>query len=113
MAAGEGEAKPIGGRVMELEIINKLFLELSQIATATTAKELELKKKMDAAEKDSRYWMNVSTLRGARMQLMWRFIQTVNRDTGIELPEIFFDWFDADGVPAPPQEESDPEPPKS
>ena len=27
---------------MELEIINKLFLELSQIATAKTARELEL-----------------------------------------------------------------------
>ena len=28
--------------VMDLEIINKLFLELSQIATATTAKEVRL-----------------------------------------------------------------------
>lgn len=30
---------------MELEIINKLFLELSQVATAKTARELELEKK--------------------------------------------------------------------
>jgi len=29
---------------MELDTINKLFLELSQIATATTAKELRLEK---------------------------------------------------------------------
>lgn len=27
---------------MELEIVNKLYLELSQVATATTARELEL-----------------------------------------------------------------------
>lgn len=32
---------------MELEIINKLFLELSQIATATTAKELAVQRELD------------------------------------------------------------------
>ena len=31
-----------GAEVMELDIINKLFLELSQVATATTKRELEL-----------------------------------------------------------------------
>ena len=30
------------GKVMELETVNKLYLELSQIATAKTARELEL-----------------------------------------------------------------------
>ena len=34
---------------MELEVINKLYLELSQIATAQTKKELDLEKAMDAA----------------------------------------------------------------
>lgn len=31
---------------MELQTVNKLFLELSQFATATTAKELELKREI-------------------------------------------------------------------
>jgi len=31
---------------MELEIINKLFLELSQVATATTGKELKARKEI-------------------------------------------------------------------
>lgn len=31
---------------MELDTINKLFLELSQVATATTAKELALEEKL-------------------------------------------------------------------
>jgi hypothetical protein len=33
---------------MELEIINKLFLELSQFATATTANEFRLRSEADA-----------------------------------------------------------------
>ena len=32
---------------MELETINKLFLELSQVATAQTAKEIELTEQRD------------------------------------------------------------------
>ena len=32
---------------MELQTVNKLFLELSQFATATTAKELKLQKEID------------------------------------------------------------------
>ena len=40
---------------MELEIINKLYLELSQVATAKTAKEIRLMKEVDAqAKKHSR-----------------------------------------------------------
>jgi hypothetical protein len=35
---------------MELETINKLFLELSQIATATTARELLLKEQIRTLE---------------------------------------------------------------
>ncbi len=34
---------------MELEIINKLFLELSQVATARTARELELEDLLTSA----------------------------------------------------------------
>lgn len=37
---------------MELEMINKLFLELSQFATATTAREFELQRRI--AELESR-----------------------------------------------------------
>lgn len=36
---------------MELETVNKLFLELSQFATATTAKELALKKEIEELKK--------------------------------------------------------------
>jgi hypothetical protein len=32
---------------MELEIINKLYLELSQVATAKTVKEIELEKRLE------------------------------------------------------------------
>jgi hypothetical protein len=41
--------------IMELEIINKLFLELSQVATAETEKELLYKQ---ALEKIRRYPIN-------------------------------------------------------
>lgn len=34
---------------MDLEIINRLFLELSQVATATTGQELKLQKGIGAA----------------------------------------------------------------
>ena len=39
---------------MELETINKLYLELSQIATATTAKERKMT--VELAEIDSLLW---------------------------------------------------------
>ncbi len=32
---------------MELEVINKLYLELSQVATAKTAKEVDLEKRLE------------------------------------------------------------------
>ena len=38
---------------MELETINKLYLELSQITTATTAREILLQKKLAEAQRDS------------------------------------------------------------
>lgn len=44
---------------MELETINKLYLELSQITTATTAREILLQKQLDEAQRDSErlYWI--------------------------------------------------------
>ena len=39
--------RDISQNIMELEIINKLFLELSQVATAQTAKEIELTEQRD------------------------------------------------------------------
>ena len=41
---------------MQLDTINKLFLELSQVATATTAKELALRAQLDAV--DAALWPN-------------------------------------------------------
>lgn len=38
---------------MELETINKLYLELSQITTATTARETLLQKQLAEAQRDS------------------------------------------------------------
>ena len=35
----------------------------------------------------------------ARMQIMWQFIGTINKATGIEPPEEFFKWFDKNGIP--------------
>ena len=40
---------------MDLEIVNKLFLELSQFATAKTARELRLEKRRDGAVKEAAY----------------------------------------------------------
>lgn len=40
---------------MELETINKLYLELSQITTAKTARELALEKVVDAARDVTRW----------------------------------------------------------
>ncbi len=41
---------------MQLDTINQLFLELSQVATATTAKELALRRQLDAV--DAALWPN-------------------------------------------------------
>ena len=38
---------------MELETINKLYLELSQITTATTAREILLQKQLAEAQRDT------------------------------------------------------------
>jgi len=35
----------------------------------------------------------------ARLQLIWEWIETVNKATGIEPPEEFFKWFDDNGKP--------------
>ena len=42
-----------GGKRMELETINKLYLELSQITTATTAREILLQKQLAEAQRDA------------------------------------------------------------
>ena len=49
---------------MELETINKLYLELSQITTATTAREILLKKQLAEAQRDAeRYsWLRMNRL---------------------------------------------------
>ena len=41
---------------MELEIINKLYLELSQVTTATTAREILLQKQLAEAQRDAERW---------------------------------------------------------
>ena len=53
--------------------------------------ELFRKQGEDLAKKTSQ--------RGARLQIMWQWLQTVNEATGIEPPKEFFTWFDSDGVP--------------
>jgi len=52
---------------MELETINKLYLELSQITTATTAREILLQKQLAEAQKDSERldWIDSQTYAGA------------------------------------------------
>ena len=49
---------------MELETINKLYLELSQITTATTAREILLQKQLAEARRDAeRYsWLRMNRL---------------------------------------------------
>lgn len=46
-------------KTMDLEIINRLYLELSQVATATTAKELKLQQ-------------GIGEARQAAMELCWQ-----------------------------------------
>ena len=41
------------GKRMELETINKLYLELSQITTATTAREILLQKQLAEAQRNA------------------------------------------------------------
>ena len=41
---------------MELETINKLYLELSQITTATTAREILLQKQLAEARRNAERW---------------------------------------------------------
>lgn len=58
------------GKRMELETINKLYLELSQITTATTAREILLQKQLAEAKKDSERldWIEKRSYIGANAQ---------------------------------------------
>ena len=63
---------------MELETINKLYLELSQITTATTAREILLQKQLAEAKKDSESldWIEKIALRelpSPPRRGMWKF----------------------------------------
>jgi hypothetical protein len=49
---------------MDLEVINKLFLELSQIATATTAKEVQLRNMLKDANDILRSSMAIARREG-------------------------------------------------
>ena len=59
---------------MQLDTINTLYLELSQVATATTAKELALRAQLDAV--DSVLWStgnkpkNYEACRATRLRAM-------------------------------------------
>ena len=66
---------------MELETINKLYLELSQITTATTAREILLQKQLAEAQKDSEL---ERALQQAAKDLPPHFVISVNveRDAG-------------------------------
>lgn len=50
---------------MELDTVNKLFLELSQFATATTAKELALQKEIKELQEDMELLEKTSILHWA------------------------------------------------
>ena len=53
---------------MELETVNKLYLELSQIATAKTARELELEDMLRSAqEAETRRWEEA-------MRMTWQMV---------------------------------------
>lgn len=41
---------------MELETINKLYIELTQIITATTARDILLQKQLAEAQRDAERW---------------------------------------------------------
>ena len=55
---------------MELETINKLYLELSQFATATTARELEVRKRIAMAMQDLEYADNNGYAKSAHNHLL-------------------------------------------
>ena len=63
---------------MELETINKLYLELSQITTATTAREILLQKQLAEAQRDAERldWIEKIALRelpSPPRSGMWKF----------------------------------------
>lgn len=35
----------------------------------------------------------------SRLQCIWEHLQEINKDTGLEPPKHFLEWFDTDGVP--------------
>ena len=56
---------------MELETINKLYLELSQITTATTAREILLQKQLAEAQKDEQRldWIEAQVNKNGELHL--------------------------------------------
>lgn len=52
-------------------------------------------------EKHNEYLKNENCFKTARLQCLWEYLQKLNEDTGIEPPDHFFNWFDADGIPKP------------
>ena len=59
---------------MELETINKLYLELSQITTATTAREILLQKQLAEAQGDAERWRRAAQC--ARLDQFGGFVVT-------------------------------------
>ena len=59
---------------MELETINKLYLELSQITTATTAREILLQKQLAEAQRDAERWSRAAHC--ARLDQFGGFVVT-------------------------------------
>ena len=59
---------------MELETINKLYLELSQITTATTAREILLQKQLAEARRDAERWRRAAQC--ARLDQFGGFVVT-------------------------------------
>lgn len=81
---------------MELETINRLYLELSQVATATTARELALERQVEhlqnllkereaAADADSRDGLVIHTPLPVFSDGPWIFSETGQSFTGDEL----------------------------
>lgn len=84
------------------QIFAKHLSSVIDMEVLRKARIAALKEELAVLEKESNLYTfnrNENLRCRARLQVLWKWIQDLNIDMGVEPPEHFFDWFDENGVP--------------
>jgi hypothetical protein len=86
---------------MELDTVNRLYLELSQVATATTSREIALNKALTDANEVCRSMMAISSRKGEETN--WDAFRTrLQNSLDLQHRILHPDRYDNDGKPLQP-----------